>query len=134
MPRVLFWNVQRKQLDSLVMSLVAKHSLDVVVQVERPPRSGLSAALSPGGWQRVGRSERFTVFAKQSIRFTREPNPDPTDRVEFWHVEPAGKMTGCSRWFTAPIGGTRPTTRGGSSSVGYGRRFGCWKPSSARGA
>jgi hypothetical protein len=91
MPRVLFWNVRRKQLDALVLSLIASHASDIVVLVESPPRSRLPAFLAPAGWQRVGRSERFTVFAKQDIRFTRQPNPDVTDRVEFWRVEPTGQ-------------------------------------------
>ncbi|QJW97893.1 endonuclease/exonuclease/phosphatase family protein [Frigoriglobus tundricola] len=88
MPRVLFWNVQRKQLDSLVMALIADQTPDIVVLVETPPRSRLSAFLAPTGWQRVGRSERFTVLTRQTFRFTRLLNPDPTDRIEFWHVAP----------------------------------------------
>jgi hypothetical protein len=91
MPRVLFWNVQRKQLDALVVSLVAGRRPDVVVLVESPPRSGLPSLLTPDGLRRVSRSERFTVLAGRDIRFTRQPNPDVTDRVEFWRVEPAGE-------------------------------------------
>jgi hypothetical protein len=91
MPRVLFWNVQRKQLDSLVLSLIVSQTPDIVVLVESPVRSGLARLLAPRGWQRVSRSERFTVFARQDIQFTRQPNPDPTDRVEFWRVEPTGE-------------------------------------------
>lgn len=91
MPRVLFWNVRRQQLDALVLSMVAGQGLDVVVLLESPPRSRLPTLLAPLGWQRVSRSDRFTVAARQDIRFTRQPNPDVTDRVEFWRVEPAGR-------------------------------------------
>jgi hypothetical protein len=91
MPRVLFWNVQRKQLDSLVMSLIAGHSLDIVVLVETLARSRLAAFLAPSGWERVSRSERFAVFAKRAIRFHRRESDAISDRVEFWHVEPAGE-------------------------------------------
>jgi hypothetical protein len=90
-------------LDKLVISLIANHALDIVVLVERPFRSGLATSLSPSGWQRVNRSERFTVLAKQAIKFTRPPNlgPNPTDRAEFWHVEPAGEES----WLFALIHG-----------------------------
>jgi hypothetical protein len=91
MPRVLFWNVQRKQLDALVMSLIANRAPDIVVLIETPLRSRLASLLAPGGWQRVSRSERFTLFAKNDIRLTRQSNPDTTERVEFWRVEPAGR-------------------------------------------
>jgi hypothetical protein len=103
MPHVLFWNVQRKQLDRLVTALIANHSPDIVVLVERPARSGLATSLSAGGWQRVSRTERFSVFARHDIRFTREPNPDSgsADRVEFWHVEPTGEES----WLFALIHG-----------------------------
>jgi hypothetical protein len=101
MPRVLFWNVQRKQLDSLVLSLIAGQTPDIVVLVETPARSRLAAFLAPTGWQRVSRSERFTVFARQTIRFTRQRHPDPTDRVEFWHAEPANEES----WLVALVHG-----------------------------
>ncbi len=84
MPRVLFWNVQRKQLDGLVVSLIADHTPDVVVLVEPPPRS----RHAPAGWRRVSQTERFSVFAKRPVRFTRRLDTEPTGRVEFWHVEP----------------------------------------------
>lgn len=101
MPRVLFWNVQRKQLDSLVLALVARHAPDVVVLVESPLRSRLASFLAPTGWQRVNRSDRFTVFTRQTIRLTRQPKPDPTDRVEFWHVE----LTGEDDWLFGLVHG-----------------------------
>lgn len=121
MPRVLFWNVQRKQLDALVLPLIADHALDVVVLVESPSRSRLATLLAPSGWQRVSRTDRFTVFSKQTVQFLGQPGTEPTDRVEFWQVTPAGELTGSSRPSTVRTGETRPRTRDTSCSGRCGR-------------
>jgi hypothetical protein len=91
MPRVLFWNVQRRQRDALVVSLVADLALDIVILVERPPYSRLSSLLAPSGFQRVSRSDRFTLIARQNIHLTRQSDPGLIDRAEFWRVAPTGE-------------------------------------------
>lgn len=49
MPRVLFWNVQRKQLDGLVLPLVLETQPDLLVLVEYPSVSALPQLLQSEG-------------------------------------------------------------------------------------
>jgi hypothetical protein len=58
------------------------------------------------------------VFARLTIRLTAQPNPDPTDRVEFWHVEPPGEES----WlFVLVHGPDRRNATDGTRRIVFGR-------------
>lgn len=90
MPRVLFWNVQRKSLDGPILSLVTTDHPDILILIEYPEVTMLPALLAATGFDRVVGSSRFGVFARPGFSLTLEPNPDPTDRVNFWRVGQQG--------------------------------------------
>ncbi|MCI0702760.1 MAG: hypothetical protein L0241_16895 [Planctomycetia bacterium] len=89
MPRVLFWNVQRKQLDGLVLPLVLETQPDLLVLVEYPPISALPQLLQSEGYTRGGTGERFGVFAR-GINIERPLTPFSSERAEPWLVTWAG--------------------------------------------
>ncbi|MBX9625463.1 MAG: hypothetical protein K2X82_16775 [Gemmataceae bacterium] len=89
MPTVLFWNVQRKPLDGLVVALAAEHRPDLLVLVEYPNSSLLPGLLALEGLDLVS-GERFGVFARRGLTLLREPYPNPTKRVQFWRASRPG--------------------------------------------
>lgn len=89
MPTVLFWNVQRKPLDGLVVALAAEHRPDLLVLVEYPPGPLLPRLLGTAGYTRhVGRP-RFGVFGRAGLTLTPAPGGGGSDRADFWRATPA---------------------------------------------
>lgn len=91
MTAFMVWNVKRKNLDSLVQSLVREHKIDVLLLVEFYPAgsgSTLSTLLLGDGLMRRNTSERFGVFTRLSYVAQMQPVTALGDRVEFWDWTP----------------------------------------------
>ena len=77
MPRVLFWNVNRKPLDSFILDLVDEHRPDLLALIEPDNLDGLGAELGFVGYARIPGGARFGLFAQPPFTLTREPGGDP---------------------------------------------------------
>ena len=97
MAAFLLWNVQKKNRDSLVQSLVREHRIDVVLLVEYWPSktsSNLSNLLLQDGLVRRATAERFGVFGRIADGLTAVPTP-LLGRAELFDWTPApGTATG----------------------------------------
>ena len=91
MTAFMVWNVGKKNLDSLVQSLVREHKIDVLLLVEFYPAgsgSTLSTLLLGDGLTRRNISERFGVFTRHGFGARMQPVTALGDRVEFWDWTP----------------------------------------------
>jgi hypothetical protein len=86
----LLWNVQNRNRDLLVQSLVREHNIDVVLLVEYSPTktaSDLSNLLQRDGLVKRSTSERFGVFGRLSYTMTLSSVAIGT-RLELWDLTP----------------------------------------------
>ena len=106
MTTFLFWNVQRKQLDTPIVDLVKNHSVDVLLLLEHPkPDIALFQLLNKvRPYQRVMTHGRFGVYVSfnsaQMVRVT-PPTTTAGDRAAFWDVRVSNK----NRLFLALVHG-----------------------------
>jgi hypothetical protein len=94
MAKFLLWNVgktKQPNLDSLVVSLVREHSVDVLLLVEfHPTKTGsqLSTLLIKDGLVRWNRNDRFGVFGRDRYGFDEISVVGLGERAEFWNWYP----------------------------------------------
>lgn len=87
MAKFLLWNVQRKPLESLVLTLVGQHAIDVVLLVEYAADSSLLEEwFGRLGYVKTPSQTRFGVFARATISFNRLPISALTSRVDYFEV------------------------------------------------
>jgi hypothetical protein len=87
MPTFLLWNVQRKPLDVLVLSMVDRFAVDVVLLIEH----GGALTSLPGWLAGVGFHEcigydRFAVFARDGLSLNRLLVPGQHSRFDCWQI------------------------------------------------
>jgi hypothetical protein len=106
MTTFLFWNVQRKQLDTHIVDLAKNHSVDVLLLLEHPkPDIALFQLLNKvRPYQPVKTHNRFGVYVSfnstQMVRVT-PPTTAAADRADFWDVRVSNK----NRLFLALVHG-----------------------------
>lgn len=87
MAKFLLWNVQRKPLEPLVLTLVGQHAVDVVLLVESAgPDSFLANWLGRAGFRVVPSHARFGVFAHQDFSVERLSVSALTNRVDYFRM------------------------------------------------
>jgi hypothetical protein len=82
----LLWNVQNRNRDLLVQSIVREHQIDIVLLVEYSPTktgSDLSNLLQREGLVKRSRSEKFGVFGRLGYRMLLSP-VTIGNRLELW--------------------------------------------------
>ncbi|MDB5311102.1 MAG: hypothetical protein JWO38_5304 [Gemmataceae bacterium] len=86
MPRVLFWNAQRKSLDGHILQLASAERPDILVLIEFPAASRVVADLTRDGWTRATSPDRFGMFSRVGFGLSPAPNPLGDDWVGFWRA------------------------------------------------
>lgn len=89
MTTFLFWNVQNKQLDGHIVSLVRQHNVDVLLLIEhlKPDSTLFSQLNTVRPFQRVTTHHRFGVYVSfNSALMMRITPPTTNDRVDYWDV------------------------------------------------
>lgn len=95
MARFLLWNVQRKPLESLVLTLVGQHAIDVVLLVEYGGSgSVLPDWLARSGFVVVPSHPRFGVFIHREFRAERLDASKLLDRVDYFRLTFPSGTTG----------------------------------------
>ena len=89
MTAFMVWNVGKKNLDSLVQSLVREHKIDVLLLVEFYPAgsgSTLSTLLLGDGLTRRNISERFGVFTRHGFGARMQPVRNCPKLTRIFHL------------------------------------------------
>ena len=105
MAAFLLWNVQNRNRDLLVQSIVREHKVDIVLLIEYSPTktgSDLSNLLQGDGLMKRSTSEKFGVFGRLAYTMLLSPITIGT-RLELWDWTPDSGVGGASRWSTASI-------------------------------
>src|SRR5690348_15898078 len=96
MAAFLLWNINGKQLDGLVQSLVRLHNIDVVLLVEFNPQksqSQLSTMLLTDGLSQRGNPGRFGVFGRSSHGLNLVPST-LGDHAQMWEWTSPSNQSG----------------------------------------
>lgn len=95
MAKFLLWNVQRKPLESLVLTLVGQHAIDVVLLVEYGGSgSALPDWLARSGYEVVPSHPRFGVFIHGEFLAERLDASKLVDRVDYFRLTFPSGTTG----------------------------------------
>ena len=90
---VLFWNVQRKPLDGVVVRLVEEHDVDFLVIIESAgdPDRLLGPLRGVGDYRQIPSQKRFAAYGKfDPSSVDRLQPPVDNRRMDFWHLTLAG--------------------------------------------
>lgn len=92
---VLYWNVQRKQLDGLAVHMVQEHDVDLLMLVERAGDGhGLLRPLrGVGPFEQIPSHQRFAVYGRFESRcMVRVVPPMQNARADYWRLERDGHV------------------------------------------